>query len=190
MALFNKIKTVGITIGKTAGGIADNFSNNMAEASSLAKEKMNISKLENEKKGLENEINLAYMQIGKKFVEVAIATNEMQDIGVSDVLQMLDPKLSRKKEIEIEIMEIEKKIKDQQVIQEKAKVIQEFEIEKEKLEKAVNMDIISRDEYEERLRIISKKMDNFEEIRKIEKQYEIGIISLGEKEMKIKELMQ
>lgn len=190
MALFSKLKTVGITLGKTAGGIADSFSNNMAEANSLAVEKTNISKLESEKKGLDNEINLAYMQIGKKFVEVAIATNEIQDIGVGGILQMLDPKLSRKKEIEKEIIEIEKKIKDQQIIQEKSKVIQEYEIEKEKLEKAFNMEIISRNEYEEKLNLISKKIDNFEEIRKIEKQYEIGIISLKEKEVKIKELMQ
>ncbi|MGL4997988.1 MAG: hypothetical protein ACRC5T_03220 [Cetobacterium sp.] len=189
MALFDKLKTVGMTLGKTAGSLADSFSNNMAEASSLAVEKMSISKLESEKKGLDNEINLAYMQIGKKFVEVAIATNEMQDIGAGDMLKFLDPKLSRKKEIEKEIIKIEKKIKDQQVIQEKSKIIQEYEIEKEKLEKALNMEIITRNEYEEKLESISKKIDNFDEIRKIEKQYEIGIISLKEKEIKIKNLM-
>ncbi|MGL5351016.1 MAG: hypothetical protein ACRDA0_10720 [Cetobacterium sp.] len=190
MALFNKLKTVGKTLGKTAGGIADSISNNMAEANSLAVEKVKVSKLESEKKGLENEINLAYMQIGKKFVEIAIETNEIQDIGVMDVLQMLDPKLSRKKEIEKEIIEIEKKIKDQQIIQEKSKIIQEYEIEKEKLEKAFQMEIITKNEYEEKLNLISKKRDNFEEIRRIEKQYEIGIISLMEKEIKIKELMK
>ena len=47
-----------------------------------------------------------------------------------------------------------------------------------------------RNEYEEKLNLISKKRDNFEEIRRIEKQYEIGIISLMEKEIKIKELMK
>ncbi|MGL5279348.1 MAG: hypothetical protein ACRC8M_09825 [Cetobacterium sp.] len=190
MALFNKLKTVGKTLGKTAGGIADSISNNMAEANSLAVEKVKISKLESEKKGLENEINLAYMQIGKKFVEMAIETNEVQDIGVMDVLQMLDPKLSRKKEIEKEIIEIEKKIKDQQIIQEKSKIIQEYEVEKEKLEKAFNMEIMTKNEYEEKLNLISRKIDNFEEIRRIEKQYELGIISLMEKEKKIKEIMK
>ncbi len=50
MALFNKLKTVGKTLGKTAGGIADSISNNMAEANSLAVEKVKISKLESEKK--------------------------------------------------------------------------------------------------------------------------------------------
>ncbi|MGL5931685.1 MAG: hypothetical protein ACRCY7_02105 [Cetobacterium sp.] len=189
MALFNKLKTVGKTLGKTAGGIADSISSNMAEANSLAVEKIKISKLESEKKGLDNEINLAYMQIGKKFVEVAIETNEIQDIGVMDILQMLDPKLSRKRELEKEIIEIEKKIKDQQIIQEKSKINQEYELEKEKLEKAFSMDIITRNEYDEKLSLISKKIDNFEEIRRIEKQYEMGIISLKEKEDKIKKLI-
>ncbi|MGL4865713.1 MAG: hypothetical protein ACRCZR_05800 [Cetobacterium sp.] len=189
MALFNKLKTVGKTLGKTAEGLADTISTNMAEANSLVVEKTKITKLESEKKGLDNEINLAYMQIGKKFVELAIETNEMQDIGVMDILQMLDPKLSRKKEIEKEIVEIEKKIKDQQVIQEKSKVIQEYELEKEKLEKAFNMEIITRNEYDEKLNSISKRIENFEEIRRVEKQYEMGIISLKEKEDKMKKLI-
>ncbi|MGL4902544.1 MAG: hypothetical protein ACRC8F_05285 [Cetobacterium sp.] len=189
MALFNKLKTVGKTLGKTAEGIADTISSNMAEANSLAVEKVKISKLESEKKGLDNEINLAYTQIGRKFVQVAIETNEISDIGVADILQMLDPKLSRKKEIEKEIIEIEKKIKDQQIIQEKSKINQEYEIEKEKLEKAYNMGIITKNEYDEKLNFISKKINNFEEIRRIEKQYEMGIISLIEKEAKIKELI-
>ncbi|MGL5124514.1 MAG: hypothetical protein ACRC6U_00790 [Fusobacteriaceae bacterium] len=189
MALFSKLKLVGETLGKTAGGLANTISNNMSEANATLIEKNKIAKLESEKNGLQNEINLAYAQIGKRFVEVALETNQIPDIGVNNILEMLDPKLTRTQEIEDEIIQLEKKLKDQTIIQEKAKYSQEFEVEKQKLQKALNMGIITQNEYLEKVNTISIKLNNFEEIRRIEQQYEMGIISLEEKEKKIKELI-
>ena len=52
------------------------------------------------------------------------------------------------------------------------------------------MDVISRDEYNLKISIARKKVDNFEEIRKIEQQFDMGIITKEEKNAKIAALTQ
>ena len=52
------------------------------------------------------------------------------------------------------------------------------------------MDVISQDEYEIKIAIAKKKVDNFELIRKVEQQAEMGIITKEEKAHKIKELTE
>lgn len=189
MALFDKIKIVGNTIGKTTESLKNNFANNVAEGSILINEKNKISELEKEKKSLDNEIENGYVQIGKKYVEYVMTTNEMPGIDVNDILKMLDPKMSRKIEIKNEIVELEKKIKDQEILRVKQKIEKECEKEKEKLDKALSMDIISQEEYNGKLKKIMSKVIYFEEIRKIEAQFNMNIITLEEKEDKINELL-
>lgn len=71
------------------------------------------------------------------------------------------------------------------ILQEKRKVEEDFILEKEKLDKALAMDLISQDEYNEKINNYRKRLDNFEEIKKIEQQYDFGIITLEEKNQKI-----
>ena len=51
------------------------------------------------------------------------------------------------------------------------------------------MDVISQDEYDSKLSVVQKKLDNFEEIRKLEKQVDMKLITKEEKEAKIKALL-
>ena len=114
-----------------------------------------------------------------------IDRKEMPGIDVSDILSMLEPKMSRKAELESERVEIEKRLKDMALIQEKNRLEEEFRREKEKLDRGLAMDIISKVEYDQKINQYKKRIDNFDEIKKIEQQYEFGIINLQEKEMKI-----
>jgi len=50
------------------------------------------------------------------------------------------------------------------------------------------MNIISEQEYDEKLMNFRKKIDNFEAIRNIKKQYELGIISYEELQSKLQDL--
>lgn len=109
----------------------------------------------------------------------------MPGIDVSDILSMLEPKMSRKAELEAERIEIQKRLKDMALIQEKNRLEEEFRTEKEKLDRGLAMDIINKLEYEQKVNQYRKRIDNFDEIKKIEQQYEFGIISLQEKEIKI-----
>ena len=50
------------------------------------------------------------------------------------------------------------------------------------------MDVISQDEYNYKISVARKKVDNFEEIRRIEQQCDMGIITKEEKNAKIEAL--
>ena len=137
---------------------------------------------------IERELDASYAIIGKKYIECIINTGTMGDVDVRDILKILEPKIMKKKEIEAEIIEVEKKIKDQYVLREKQVAEQEFIQTKSKLDKALQMDVISKEEYDLKLSIAQKKYNNFEEIRRIETQYNMGIISIEEKNAKISAL--
>ena len=61
-------------------------------------------------------------------------------------------------------------------------------IKRRTLDKAKEMDIISEDDYDEKLKQYTKKRNNFQAIRNVKKQYELGIISYEELQMKLREL--
>ena len=173
MAFFDNLKVMTESFTKAATDMANSVS-------TTAREQGNINNIEKEIGVLNSEIDSAYTQVGRRFVEYVIENKEMPGIDVSDILSMLEPKMSRKSELESERIEIEKRLKDMALIQEKSRLEEEFRIEKEKLDRGLSMDIISKPEYDQKINQYRKRIDNFDEIKKIEQQYEFGIISLQE----------
>lgn len=137
---------------------------------------------------IEKELDASYTIIGKRYTEYIINTGTMGDVDVRDILKILEPRIMEKKEIEAEIVEVEKKSKDQDDLREKQVAEQEFIQTKSKLDKALQMGVIAKEEYDLKLSIAQKKYNNFEEIRRIETQYNMGIISIEEKNAKISAL--
>ena len=119
-----------------------------------------------------------------------IETNEMPGIDVSSLLKLMEPKLMQKKDLQAKIVELEKKIKDQNVLREREAAEAEFIRERDKLEKALQMDVISQAEYDEKVAIARKKLDNFEEIKRVEKQLEMNLITREEYAAKMQTLTQ
>ena len=104
---------------------------------------------------------------------------------VSDFLTIIKQDQAKKKELENQLAEVEKRAKQNTLLREKTKAEESFEQEKGVLDKALAMEIISKEEYEQKLNIARKKVENFEEIKKIEQQFEMGIITKEEKDEKI-----
>ena len=52
------------------------------------------------------------------------------------------------------------------------------------------MDIISNEEYNEKLAAAQKKLDNFEQLRKIDMQLDMGIITKSEHEEKTRNILR
>lgn len=182
MGLFDNLKVLGSNVGKNVSVMADNVA-------VAAKENQKISSMKKEISVLDAEIEKAYVEIGRKLVDHILITNEMPDIAIQDILTILDGKMSKKKEISEELLVIEKAKKDQLIFHEKERVNELYRTEKEKLDKALAMDVISKLEYEEKLRPIKNRVFYFDEIRKIEKQCEMGIINQEEKSFKIEEII-
>ena len=81
----------------------------------------------------------------------------MGGLDVTDLLTMMDPKLTRKQELEAQLIELEKRMKQNAVLRDKAKAEEEFQEEKTKLDRALAMDVISQDDIITRLALPERK---------------------------------
>ena len=187
MGLFDKVTKTAVGLGKSAAGVAANIGSSVGVA---AQDQGGLTSLKMQVNVIEQELDSSYLQIGRKYVEHVLATGEMPGIDVSSILKLMDPKLEQKQKLEEQIIELEKKMKDAKVLREKQAAEEEFLQEKAKLDKALAMDVISQSDYDVKLAIAQKKLDNFEEIRRVEKQYDMKLITKEERDAKIKELSE
>ncbi len=186
MGFFDKVtkaaSNIGDSIVKTAAAAG-------SSASVAAQEQNELIAIKTQINVIDQELNSSYIQIGRKYVEYVINSGDMPGIDVSDILKLIDPKLTKKQELEAKCIELEKEIKSKNVLREKQQAEEEFLAEKSKLDKALAMEVIAQDEYDIKLAIAKKKVDNFELIRKIEQQAEMGLITKEEKALKIEQLL-
>ena len=185
MGFFNKMKTqasnIGSAIGDTAGQVGGDVLTSSKENAKLIAIKAEIA-------SIDGNLEIAYKDIGRKYVEHVANTGEYFEIGAKATMTQIEPKLEKKEELENELIEIEKMLKDQLIMQEKAVFQREFDAEKAKLEKAYKMDVISKDDYEAKLSKAQSKLDNFEEIRRVKKQYDMDLITEDEMNEKLSSL--
>lgn len=187
MAFFDKVTKAASNLGKSAISTASNVGSTVGVA---AQDQSELTSLKMQVNVIEQELDASYVQIGRRYVDHVIATGEMPGIDVSDLLKLMDPKLTQKEELEKKIIELEKKIKNNAVLREKQAAEAEFLQEKAKLDKALAMDILSQEEYEIKLAAAKKKVDNFEAIRKVEQQYDMKLLTREERDAKIKALTE
>lgn len=185
MALFDKIAKTANTVGRSVMNSAANVGSTVGVA---AQDQSELAALKMQVNVIQQELDSSYVQIGRRYVEYVLASGEMPGIDVMDILKLIDPKLTQKKDLEDKIVVLEKKIKDNAILREKQAVEQEFLQEKERLDKALAMDVLSQDEYDVKLAIAKKRVDNFEAIRRVETQFEMKLISREERDAKIKDL--
>jgi hypothetical protein len=185
MGLFDKVKTVASSVGNAATDAAATVG---GTAMTSAKENTKLLAIKGEIAAIDSQLDIAYAQIGKKYVEQAAATGNVTDIGVMDILNTIEPKLDKKAELEDELIKIEKQLKDQLIMTEKANAQRVFDEEKAKLDKALKMGVMTQDEYNEGMAKAQKKLDNFDQIRRLKGQLSMGVITKSEFEAKMSEL--
>ena len=186
MGLFDRMKTsaagIGNSIAKGVGSVAGKATVEAKEAAKITAVKADIA-------AVMAEINTAYTAIGKAYVDAAIAGKEVGDIGVMPQLKLLEPKLEKKMELEKQLIELEKALADSQILQERQLVQAKFEEIKAKLDKAKQMGVISDDDYAERLTKAGKELENFDAIRQLKKQKEMGLLTEEEFQAKCNALL-
>jgi len=185
MALFDKVAKTASSMGKSLANSATTVGSAVGAA---AQDQSELAALKMQVNVIQQELDASYVQIGRRYVDYVLASGEMPGIDVMDILKLMDPKLSQKNELEEKIVALEKKIKDNAVLREKQAAEQEFLQEKGRLDKALAMDVLSQDEYDVKLAIAKKRVDNFEAIRRVEAQYDMKLISKEERDAKIAEL--
>lgn len=185
MSFLNKMKAQVNNLGDGVSATTSKLAGNVLTSS---KENSKLIAIKGEISSIDGDLEFAYKEIGKKYIEHVAKTGQSIQFGVQDTLIQIAPKLDKKTQLENEAIEIEKALKDQLIMQEKAAFQNEFDEEQAKLDKALKMDVISKEEHTEKLLKAKKRVDNFIEIRKVEKQYDMELISKDEKEARIARL--
>ena len=187
MGFFDKVTQTASILGKNISDMGFNLGATLTVAEQGETE---LKQLKAQKNVVEQELDALYTQVGKRYIDHVIKTGDLAGIPTGDLIKLMSPKMAKKKEIETRIIELEKEIKEQTILREKQIVEEEFFAEKERLDKALGMDILTQEEYDYKIQIAKKKMLNFEEIRRIKKQAEMGLITYEEMEAKLRILTE
>lgn len=176
-------KEVGDSVISSVKNIGGTLYNTTKEQSELAS--LNVQKSVIEKKLMES-----YAEIGKRYVEYVGNCDGTQAFDVADVLESIRPELDRLTDVKIQINEKELAIRAANEERAQRKAQSEYDTEKQKLDKAMAMDIITQDEYDAKLCAAQKKLDNYDLLRKIDMQLQMGIISAEEHAEKIHNILK
>jgi len=167
-------------LGNAGNNMSMGAANTGAKMGTTAQDSSEIVALKMQIGTLNQELDATYSVIGRRYVQYVIEKGEMPGIDVSDMLKMMEPKLERLKELERKLIEAEKRVKDIDILRAKERAEHEFYNEKNVLDRALAMDVLTQEEYSKRLAVARKKLDNFEEIRRVRSQLEMGLISREE----------
>ena len=190
MGLFDKVSQAGKNLASSTGQAVGKAAVSVgSSAATTAKEQGELAGLKAEINVIEKELDASYSMIGKKYVDYVAVSGEMPGIDVSDILKMMDPKLERKQELQAKIIELEKRIKEKDLLRDKQAAEQEYIAGKEKLDKALAMGVLDQSDYDQKLAELAKKRDNFEIMRKLDQQVQMGIITEEEKNAKLYKLL-
>lgn len=168
---------------KMAKNLGSNIYNTTKDQSELAS--LNVQKTLIEKKLTES-----YAVIGERYVEYISKCDTDTAFNVDDVLELIKPELEKLSDIKMLISDKNDQIKAANDAKAHRKAEDDFNDEKNRLDKALAMDIITTAEYYTKLDVAKKKLDNYELLKKIDAQYEMGIITKEEHDEKIKLILR
>ncbi|SER47314.1 hypothetical protein [Lachnobacterium bovis] len=137
----------------------------------------------------ERELNELYQKIGKRYVDFVRNGELIETFDVEDLLDEIDPIIDKYETFKREYSKQQAYVRDVYDEKERIKAKREYEKAKEHLAKALEMGILSRDEYEEKIERAKSKVDYFDEIRKIKMQRMLGLITKSEYDEKIKKVL-
>lgn len=174
----NTMSAIGGTVQKA---VSDGYTKSQKESE--------IQKCQREITSINSDLDAAYAQIGRRFMERANRTHDMCGLDIRDVIRYMEPKEAKKAQLEQRIAELEKEKRETSVLREKEQAEAEYRAEKAKLDKALAMDVLRQSEYDERLAVARRRADNFDEIRRIDQQYDMKLISRQEHDDRIRYLL-
>jgi len=187
MDMFEKatkvVKEVGENVIDSAKSIGTSIYSTSKGQSELASMKVQKSVIE---KRLED----SYAKIGKRYVEYMNLSDGSEAFDISDILEVMQSDLDKLNEITDVLQEKEVEAKKEEEERRHKKALDEYNAQKAKLDKALKMDIIDQGEYEDKLTVVQKKYDNYERLRKIDMQLQMGIISDEEHAEKINKILK
>lgn len=186
MDMFEKASRVMKSVGDDMINSAINFSNTFCNTTKVQSE---IASLNVQKSLIEKKLSDAYMEIGKRYVAYMNHAVPGAPFDVSDVMEKITPELEKMAQVDEELAQKEQQMKDDAENRSRKRAEEEFESTKKKLDQALEMSILTETEYAEKLTAAQKKLDYYDQIRKVELQYQMGIITKAEFDAKMKAIL-
>lgn len=187
MDMFEKATKVAKNVGENVISSAKSIGNTLYSAT---KEQSELAGLNVQKNVIEKKLTDYYTEIGRRYVAYVETCQGEVAFDVEDLLETMRPELEQLNEVKAQIADKEMEIKKATEERAKKKAQEEFEAEKNKLDSALEMDIITKEEHFAKLEAAQRKLDNYETLRKIDLQLEMGIITKAEHDEKIKNILQ
>ncbi len=187
MDLFEKLNNVAQNMGEEAANavktVGDYIKTTNGDQRDMAGLKVQLDMIN-------KKLEVYYAAIGKRYVEYVENVTTDSTFDVSDILENMKEDYERKAKTEAAIAEKEQALKDAEAAKAQARAQEKFEREKKKLENALAMDVITVDEYNEKLALAQKKLDNYEILKRYEMQYNMQIITKEEYDEKVNEILK
>ncbi|MDE7273689.1 MAG: hypothetical protein K2N95_11625 [Lachnospiraceae bacterium] len=160
------------------------------EIGNVTKEQTELANLKIQKAAIEKKLEGQYAEIGRRYVAYIADSFRTVPFDVSDILDAINPDLEKVAEITEQIAQKDQQVRQHSIEKDRKKALDQLENEKRKLDRARDLDVITAEEYAEKLEKAQKKFDNFETLKKIQMQYEMDIITKEEYEEKVRNVLQ
>ena len=177
-------------VKEVGGTVFDSAKNIGTSIYSLSKEQSELAGMKVQKSVIEKKLQESYAEIGKRYVEYIAKVDVEEAFDVSDIIEAMQPDLDKLEEIAEAVAQREVNAKKEEEEKQLKKAQDAYDVEKAKLDKALEMDIISQEEYNEKMIMVQKKFEHYVQIRKIDMQLQMGIISNDEYAMKIDNILR
>jgi len=186
MDMFEKaakaVKEVGENVFDSAKSVGTSIYSTSKEQSELAGMKV-------QKSVIEKRLEESYAKIGKRYVKYMNEFDGSEIFDIADILEEMQPDLDKLEEIVNTFKQKELEAKKEEKVRIQKKALEEFEAQKSKLDKALEMEIINQEEYDIKIAGIQKKLYNYDRLRKIDMQLKMGIITKEEHARKVNDLL-
>lgn len=176
-------------VKEVGGSVIDSAKNFGTSIYSSSKEQGELAGMKVQKSVIEKRLQDSYAEIGKRYISYMNSSDGSDVFDVSDIVEKMKPELDKLAEIEEVIAEKELNAKKEEQQRQLKKAQDEFEAEKAKLDKALSMDILTQEEYDEKMAVVQKKLDNYDQLRRIDLQLQMGIITYEEHAEKVDKLL-
>lgn len=187
MDIFDKAARAARRVGNNVASAASSVGYTLG---AVTQEQSELAGLKLQRVAIDKKLEGLYAEIGRKYIAYTEKCETDIAFDVSEVMEDMKPELEKLNSINQKISELEEQIKENNLERERKKAQDQFDAEKKKLDTALSMDIITLEEYDEKITKAQKRLDNFDLIRKIDLQYEMNIISKSEHDEKIRQILE
>jgi len=174
---------------EVGGNMIDSAKNIGSSIYISSKEQSELAGMKVQKSVIEKRLEDSYAKIGKRYMKYMDSLDGSEVFDIADILEEMQPDLDKLNEIMAALKEKEMEAKQEEEDRRRKRAYEKYKSQKSKLDQALEMDIIDKEEYDAKLAVVQKKYDNYDRLRKIDLQLQMGIITEEEYTEKVNKVL-